>query len=142
MSGVNAAFVSCSPEGHPYVARVVGLSAKFGLDREFLASRKLDRQRAASHATLPGLYEVAEADWRRTVKAYYLLTLVAGEQVGPLPIRDTLAVAIATELERGRRIEDLILRRRNGKWKVRAEDGALQWRAAATTAAESPSPPV
>lgn len=67
----------CTPEGKTWLARVVGLDKKFGLNREFVKSvgrvtSKSGKTGTATYVVGPGLYEANEGRKSRG-RTYYLV---------------------------------------------------------------------
>lgn len=134
----------------PWIARIKGTSAKFGLEREFLASR-LGKSKSGRTGnvkvivTMPGLYECCNTDQKGKSSLFYVILPHDG---GLVKVDASLESAheIAAALDGGKPITDLGFRIKPDvkpgqmSWNAqpltfRGEDGKLLWRV------ETPPPP-
>lgn len=113
----------------PWIARITGTDAKYGLAREFIPAR-LERRQATAKVTEPGLYETCSTDGRKGAKrSRFYLAIEHEGGLTHIQIRETTLHEI---LDSGRPVDDLALvpgaGTLEGKLSCRTPDGKLAWR--------------
>lgn len=115
-------------QGKSYIARISGTDPKFGLARDFLASKR-DSSKSGrtwtntATVTAPGLYEVSDTGKRGAVRSYYIVLDIPDRGLHPLLAQQATAFELAKDLSQ---IDRLGTRETNeGKLSFRDESGDL-----------------